>query len=101
MNVCDCSYDDVENFDLQYVTKRKARKSHICCECKDEIKKGEQYEHVKTLQSHTWFEDKTCIPCTRVRNDFCSGGYYYGELRETLKECLGFDYVTGEEKWLT
>jgi len=96
---CDCAIDidDYERPQVHVCTTRRARVSHVCCECGAEIAPGQQYEHVSSLYEGPWSRIATCILCARIRADLCSGGWVYGELRETICECLGFDYVTGEE----
>jgi len=33
---------------------------------------------------------KTCMPCSRIRDEFCAG---FQEVREVVSDCLGFDYT--------
>lgn len=69
--------------------KRKARKSHTCCECRGKIAVGETYELVTGLWEGSWSTFKTCPDCLPVRcalaatEDSC-GGYLHGGLREEL-----------------
>ena len=93
---CDCSIDtDYCRADFVSKVIRKARKPHKCIECFGEIKPGDQYEYVTGMWEGTIDEFKTCMPCLRIRKDFCSNGWLYGGLREAIYECLGFDYVNG------
>ncbi len=80
---------------MHKVIVRKARKFHRCIECNEMIIPGQQYEFVSALYDGKWFKAKTCLVCVRIRNDYgCSCDY--GDLRNTLRELLGIDYVTGE-----
>jgi hypothetical protein len=91
---CSCDYDgDYSSFSEQEI--RKARKTHKCCECRAIIAPGQKYEYARGMYDHEFWTAKTCIPCTNIRRDYgCNAPY--GELREYVEECLGFDYVTGE-----
>jgi hypothetical protein len=90
-----CCSIDVEEFpDFHVAEIRTARKSHKCCECKAEILPGQKYEHVSAKWDGKVSTVKTCILCTKIRDEYCSHGFEYGGLRATLLECLGFDYVT-------
>jgi hypothetical protein len=77
---------------------RTARKEHECEECGEAIKPGTKYIYVTYLdyEATKWRDYKVCIPCQQISRDYgcCCA---IGELRNHLKEVLGFDYVTGEE----
>jgi len=88
---CDCScdiYDGPEFYDVKIVI---ARKQHECCECQGVINPGQKYERVTGRWEHEFSTFKTCIPCRSIRLDYCSGGWYYGGLAETIYECLGVE----------
>lgn len=90
---CDCSVDDYEAAKVCTVRMVRARKQHACGECRRTIETGEQYEVVKGLWGDRWETHKTCLGCTRIRQHFCSGGWFYGALPELIEECIGFDYT--------
>lgn len=91
---CICSYDaELPEFHLARMLR--ARKQHTCCECGETIEPGTYYEQV-TGKWDGWIGTfKTCELCVRIREDWCCT-WEYGDLRNALWECLGFDYVTGE-----
>lgn len=91
--MCSCDYDGCE-CDLVKIERRKARKAHRCVECGEPIEPGTYYEHARCLCEGEWSSDATCIPCSRIRKNFCAP---IGALRDELIFALGFDYVTGEE----
>lgn len=96
---CSCIIDDDSGTVCDWVKHRirRARLSHVCCECGGAIAKGEQYEYVGGVWEGDFCTFKTCMPCLRIRDDyFCS--WVYGQMRHSLKESLGLDYVTGEEQ---
>lgn len=94
--ICDCScvdFDPVRCYTEQW---RTARKEHTCCECSEPIGKGKRYLEESGIDCEGRpFRMRTCLPCWRIRESYCPNGFLWGGLRETLQECLGFDYVTG------
>ena len=90
--ICSTNYDEADVFHSKIV---KARKKHTCCECKEDIKPGELYEYVSGCWEGYWNHYKTCKICVRIRSEICCGGWVFGELRETIWEAYGLDYVTG------
>ncbi len=59
-----------EEGDLPAVSRtewRKARKAHICCECKDIIRLGERYELTAGLWDGEWKTFRTCGDCVDTR----------------------------------
>ena len=95
---CNCSIDDFDENIIDEVSWPKARKEHTCEECGRTIEKGEKYEVCTLLTSSDgWSRYKTCLGCTRIREAFCPEGFYIGGLALQVSECIGFNYVTGEE----
>ena len=89
---CDCSTDDVDpRPDVYDVKVIKARKSYKCCECNEAIEVGKEYERTKGLWEGCWSTYRTCLPCVRMRNDYCPGGFIFTMLGETMEECLGWN----------
>lgn len=72
---------------------RRARKRYYCCECLEAIKPGQFYEYTRGIWNGCWDTYRTCIPCRNLRLDCCVNGWWYGDLRDTLIECLGIDYL--------
>ena len=94
MNQCDCSTDDFESPSCYRQLTRKARKEHECCECGEAIVVGQKYEETTGVWAGDPERYRTCLPCARIRDTYCAHGYIHMMLRETIQECLGFDYVT-------
>jgi len=46
---------------------RKARKQHLCCECRKPIKTGDTYWFARGLWDHRWGTYKVCVPCEKLR----------------------------------
>lgn len=92
---CDCSVDrsDFEAVRCLTVTIRKARKQHECCECQEPILPGQRYEDT-TVIDHDGYPDRfrTCLPCMNIRKHYCPHGWVWGQLAETIHECIGWDY---------
>ncbi|MCJ7796358.1 MAG: hypothetical protein MUQ56_06270 [Thermoleophilia bacterium] len=100
MNSCCCSVDvDNDAPAFSRITDRRARKPHVCCECHEEIAVGDIYEDASGLWDGDFSRYKTCAICVLIREDLCPCGYYYGDLRETIMKCLGFDYVGDPSEW--
>ena len=51
-------------------TKRKAKKEHKCCECKEIISKGEIYIYSSGIWDGEPNSYKTCLTCESVRNEY-------------------------------
>ena len=80
---CACSIDvDYNSNDFYHDKVVKAVKPHVCGECGEEIKAGEQYEIVRGKNDH-WFTEKTCMPCREVRNCYCCG-WLFGHVFEHI-----------------
>ena len=71
----------------------KARKAHICGECKEPIRPGEQYEYEVCTCDGEFQTYKTCLTCLRVRKDFLTCGWYYGYMWADIHQanCVGED----------
>ena len=93
---CDCSTDDFEPASVYVESWRRARKEHKCCECHAPIRVGERHQFASGLWDGAWGSFRTCKACADIIADRCPSGYQFGGLRETLWECLGLDYVSGE-----
>ena len=100
MDSCACSCDLSSEcyVDVYEAHWRVARKPHHCCECLEIIEPGQRYEYASLCFDGSWGHAKTCELCVRIRNDLCPCGFCHGELRDTLWQCLDFDYITGEER---
>ena len=98
MNTCCITIED-DDVTAEFLVERirRARKEWICCECKAKINPGEKYQHVVGKWDGKISTVRTCFICSRIREDYCCG-WVYGELRETLWEELGVNYITGEVK---
>src|SRR5262245_32137550 len=58
----------------------RAKKPQKCCECKETINPGDQYEVVSGKWEGEWSSFKTCAPCADIRKTFCCEGWAYGFL---------------------
>lgn len=90
---CDCSvdgYDYPEFYSEEFPT---ARKTYKCCECHQDIKPGQKYHRAHGKWDGRWETYRTCMPCYNIREHYCPGGYIFTMLRDTIRECLDFDYL--------
>lgn len=101
VGACDCGWDG-EPVYPRAITTPMARVAHVCDECGEAINPGERYHHLRGMCEGEWFTHKTCEICHRIGRDFCAP---LGDLRYTVQNLLGVDYVTGEtcetqdERW--
>lgn len=74
---CDC-----EGPEFCTESVRRANKPHTCCECKGEIKVGEQHEHVAGKWDGEFSTFRTCERCADLRSSYSGMGYCstYGSL---------------------
>ena len=87
---CDISYGESPAFYREETPK--ARKVYKCCECGEKIEPGQKYHKAVGVwdgEFRTW---RTCKTCHTIANEYCPGGYFFGELADAIYECLGFDY---------
>jgi len=89
---CCCIYPDGEKATVGRTETRRARKEHVCDECRETIKAGETYEHVTGCWDGEWATFKTCWFCLRIREDFFPCGWNHGCLVEDFIDCNGWDY---------
>ena len=86
---CDCSCTDYDSAKVYRSEIRKARKVHECCECGEDIERGQKYEYVAGCWDGNWSDYRTCLPCVAIRTHYCKFGWLFGELDSTLRECVG------------
>ena len=95
---CDCSVDVDEVAEFYSESYPVAKKAHTCCECKGDINIGDKYHKVTGKWEGNFSTYKTCMTCDNIRNHYCSSGFYFGSLREQIRECVGFDYTKVPEE---
>lgn len=77
----------------------KARKTHICSECKREINPKERYEIISGVYDGVFEEYKTCMDCVSLKDSFF-GSYYFTRIWEDFKENMEDCYWQVPEKCL-
>jgi len=90
---CDCSIDHGEYAEFYREEFPVARKPYKCCECGETIKRGQKYNKVTACWDGRFSTYRTCMPCKSIRDKYCPNGFIFELLRETISECLGFDYT--------
>ncbi len=90
---CDCSVDVDDAADIYRDEFPRAKKAHVCCECREAILPGQKYQKSTMLFDGSWQTFKTCMACYHIRLRYCPNGSYFEQLREHISECLGFDYT--------
>ncbi len=86
MTDCACVYVDYETCELIDGGMRKARKEHVCTECRRTIERGERYEYAFTSFDGGTDTYKTCVDCVSVRDSFFCNGWGYTMVWEDLEE---------------
>ena len=86
MAVC-CPLQECDDYATVFnVDKRRARKEHRCCECRDAIAVGELHEYVTMLFDGAWSSFRSCLLCSEIGNHFACGGRVVGTLWSDLEE---------------
>lgn len=84
--------------ELSETKTKKARKPHVCCECKGRIAQGQQFEHCVMKYEGRWLSYKTCMLCVEIRNVFtCGEGWLFESLWDDMEE-YAFDVLTTASK---
>jgi len=87
---CGCQIDSnwgEEATELFNECERRARKEHVCCECRRTIERGETYVVESGMWDGRFSEYKTCQDCISIRKVyFC--GYMYECLWSDLKDSI-------------
>lgn len=91
MSDCACLYggfDDYDSAGFQCSEARRARKPHVCRECKGTIQPGDTYEHFSSKQDGDIFTVKTCATCAEIRRSLYCEGFYFGSLWDDIQAQL-------------
>ena len=91
MNDCAClygGYDGYDESDFQCNRMRRARKEHVCGECRETIQKGQMYEVYSSKHDGSVSSTKTCAVCTEIRMALYCDGFYFGRMWSDIREQL-------------
>lgn len=105
MSDCDVciggDYDEGESCELFNSRVIVARKDHLCCECKEPIRKGDSYHFERGKWEGEFSSFKTCRECAEIRTIFsCGGGFLYRSLWDQMRE-IAFPVLTTAAKCFT
>lgn len=83
-----CPLSECDDYATVYETvQRKARKEHVCCECRDPITKGTLHEYTTMLFDGAWSDYRMCLVCREIGDHFsCGRGRILETLWDDLKE---------------
>lgn len=85
-DVCiDMGYDADDN-EFFHCADRRARKEHLCCECRRPIRPGEAYECASGKSDGRVWTSKSCAQCADIRKALVCGSWEYGALWEHIHE---------------
>jgi len=89
MSCCcvDRDLNDVDVVDLKHEKNIPARKPEKCVECGAVIEKGQIHRYENGLSNGKWVTYRTCIPCFKIRQEFCCS-WVWGEVLNDVQECL-------------
>jgi hypothetical protein len=94
--VCLSGWDGDGHTEFCTQVKRKARKPHICSECKKQIAVGETYEHAAGKSEGEMWAFNTCLICSEIAETFyCEGRLFGGMLWEEMREVAFPAFTTG------
>lgn len=71
---------------LYDVDKRRGRKDHVCCECRDVIPRGALHERISMLYDGSWSSFRQCLLCSEIGDHFACGGRVLETLWSDLEE---------------
>jgi len=77
---------DGEGCDFSVERTLRSRKDHKCCECREQIRKGSQYERSVGKWDGDFLVFRTCAVCVEIRTAFVCGGYAFGALWESMQD---------------
>lgn len=91
-----CAIEDCESWEVVTVESRRARREHVCTECRRIIRAGETYRYVGGLTYGGWSSDKTCQHCEAMAGfmHVMCNGYPIGRLHEELVEHFRDGYAS-------
>lgn len=58
---------DGEPASVYHETRPRARKPHVCCECRQTIAKGTAHQYATGICDGAWFQYRTCDACVAER----------------------------------
>ena len=92
---CGCVYVDNDGDVAQFyhATRQRARKEHVCSECRGPILPGEKYEYV-AARWDSFDVLKTCPTCLAVRDAFFCGAFCHGVIWDDMQNHI--DTYDGE-----
>lgn len=83
---CDMDYDAPAFSSIKF---RVARRDHKCCECRNVISKGSEYQYVSGMWDGVIHTYKTCTNCADLRDSLSDVTcWYYGGLSDAYNEYL-------------
>ncbi len=86
MMCCPLTGGDDDGPSAHWVTTPRARKPHLCSECREMIPVGAQYERFKGVWDGSFDEHLTCASCVEIRSHFACNGWIFGRLWEDIEE---------------
>ncbi len=92
---CPLQGNDGDGPSCSNVEVRKARKEHVCGECREPIARGTKYEYATGVWDGRPDTFKTCLMCVEIRDHFACEGWIYEQLWNDLEENFFPDMAMG------
>lgn len=92
---CPLSSNDGYSADAFAAKVRRARKAHVCFECREAIAPGDKYEYASGVWDGEPRAYKSCLSCVEIRDHFACEGYMIGELWNDLEQNFFPDMKAG------
>jgi len=93
-DVCIGGGFDGETTEFYHSETRTARRVHKCCECHQDITRGQQYEAVVLKYEGEIMRYKTCLLCVEIRTVFTCGESWIFETLWHDMRALAFERLT-------
>jgi hypothetical protein len=81
-----CICIDADPPEAHWTKRVRARRTHLCCECRRTIGTGEVYECAKGVWEGEFHTYKTCDDCLSIRDTLFQCGWLYGEIWRAVEE---------------
>lgn len=67
---------------------RRARKDHVCDECRCPIQRGTEYDYYRGICDGEFLVSKTCLDCADIVRAFVCGPFVVGDLWSEIAEVM-------------
>ncbi len=83
---CPLSSGDEVSASFASTVTRRAKKPHVCCECRESIPAGATYESCTGCWDGHFSTYKTCASCVEIRNHFACNGWMFEQVWQDIED---------------